>query len=271
MSDDKKPGGGGAGAAKPAGAGGGGGGGGGGAAPPPKKPSLFAKNSPLWLGISAMVVLMFTAIVLFLHKKMPKPSKEPDKAAHTIWSAGYMQEYLRNRQTEKKAAPQSNPVLEEIPASVRPRFEFYSMLPELNVELPRQARPPAPPPQRLPPPQPMAPAASYAPAPQPVQQVQRAPVVVETAQRRVAPAPVQAAPAPQGRNILLQAGSFSRQNDANTQRGKIILQGLRAQVQAVNVNGQTRYRVIVGPLDNSAYNRASDKLNRAGIAHFITR
>lgn len=104
-------------------------------------------------------------------------------------------------------------------------------------------------------------------APQP--QVQRtAPAVIQQA----APArPVQRQAAPSASGIFLQAGSFSSQRDANTHRAKVLLQGLKASVQSVSINGQPRYRVIIGPLDNRGYNRASDRLNRAGIAHFVTR
>lgn len=71
----------------------------------------------------------------------------------------------------------------------------------------------------------------------------------------------------------LQAGSFRRNDDADRRRGELILHGLSARVQPVSMdNGDTWYRVMVGPFDsaNSAH-RTQDKLAAAGIETLAIR
>ncbi|MDO4636432.1 MAG: SPOR domain-containing protein [Lautropia sp.] len=56
-----------------------------------------------------------------------------------------------------------------------------------------------------------------------------------------------AQPAMVGGGYLLQAGSFRRMADAERLKGNLALRGLEARVESGNVNGQTVYRVRIGP------------------------
>lgn len=71
----------------------------------------------------------------------------------------------------------------------------------------------------------------------------------------------------------LQAGSFRRNADADRRRGELILHGLNARVQPVSMgNGDTWYRVMVGPFDSAnAAHRTQDKLASAGIETLAIR
>ena len=66
--------------------------------------------------------------------------------------------------------------------------------------------------------------------------------------------------------FLLQTGSFQVLADADARRAELLLLGLDVFMQEVEIEGETWYRVMVGPLDNElARNRAQDKLAQAEI------
>ena len=49
---------------------------------------------------------------------------------------------------------------------------------------------------------------------------------------------------------LLQAGSFSTNNDADRRRAQLALHGIESRVQRARVNDRDYYRVYVGPIDD---------------------
>ena len=126
-----------------------------------------------------------------------------------------------------------------------PRFDFYAVLPKMEVIIPKGEDEPAPS-RRAPP----APADTSS----------------NTAQDSVALVSRQ-------EQYLLQAGSFRRNDDADRRRGELILHGLSARIQPVSMgNGDTWYRVMVGPFENAnAAHRAQDKLASAGIETLAIR
>lgn len=70
-----------------------------------------------------------------------------------------------------------------------------------------------------------------------------------------------------GDSFLLQAGSFRSAEDADRRRAELILQGFEVRVQPVELeSGDTWHRVMIGPFGNiNALHRAQDKLATAGI------
>ena len=54
---------------------------------------------------------------------------------------------------------------------------------------------------------------------------------------------------------MLQAGSFSTNNDADRRRAELALHGIESRVQRAKVNNRDFYRVYIGPIDDL------DKLN----------
>lgn len=129
-----------------------------------------------------------------------------------------------------------------------PRFDFYAVLPKMEVIIPKGENEQAPS-RRTPPPEPDSSTTSISPV------QSSAPAVTRQEQ------------------FLLQAGSFRRSDDADRRRGELILHGLSARVQPVSMgNGDTWYRVMVGPFDNAnAAHRAQDKLASAGIETLAIR
>ena len=168
----------------------------------------------------------------------------------------------------KPAGPQANPqataqhgsepgVLE--PATndstpKKPQYDFYSVLSEKEVRIPdaeisaqakaEQTQQPIPTP---------APAAS----------VKSPSVAVQT----VAAAPAESmAPSSGGSGYLLQVGAFPNASAAETQKAKLAMQGFVANVQTVDVGGQTYHRVRLGPFRSATeLESTKQKLAAAGI------
>lgn len=78
--------------------------------------------------------------------------------------------------------------------------------------------------------------------------------------------PVTQAPVEKPGIYILQAGSFTSAADARRREGEIALLGIRAEVRQGEANGRTVYRVYTRPLDTpEAVNLTQKRLNDAGI------
>jgi cell division protein FtsN len=147
-------------------------------------------------------------------------------------------------------------------APKKPQFDFYSVLSEKEVRIPD------------------AEISAQARVEQQQKQLQAAQLQAQrTAQAAPTAAPanapaavsqdVTAAPAnavPQpvaGSGYLLQVGAFPNAADAETLKAKLALQGFVANVQSVNIGGQTYNRVRLGPF-RSATDLESTKQRLAG-------
>ena len=147
-------------------------------------------------------------------------------------------------QAPDMAGQAGKPALEKPAETVDtgPRFDFYAVLPKMEVIVPKGDGDPQP-------------------------------------SRRTPPADAgtagetEAAVADRQEQYLLQAGSFRSNADADRRRGELILHGLSARIQPVSMgNGDTWHRVMVGPFDNvNAAHRAQDKLASAGIETLAIR
>ncbi|MGM0769407.1 MAG: SPOR domain-containing protein [Pseudomonadota bacterium] len=80
-------------------------------------------------------------------------------------------------------------------------------------------------------------------------------------------------PGTQDFTYLIQSGSFRSQKDAERQRAKIAFQGLRANVQRIDLDsGSTWFRVNVGPFSSrSQMNSAIDKLVSINIEPLVRK
>ena len=147
-------------------------------------------------------------------------------------------------------------------APKKPQFDFYSVLSEKEVRIPdaeisAQARVEQQQKQlqaaQLQAQQTAQAAPSAAPA--------NAPAAVS---QDVTAAPANAVPQPAaGSGYLLQVGAFPNAADAETLKAKLALQGFVANVQSVNIGGQTYNRVRLGPF-RSATDLESTKQRLAG-------
>lgn len=127
----------------------------------------------------------------------------------------------------------------------RPKYDFYTLLPESEVIVP---------PDALPPP------ATPTPEQKPVTPEEAAKIDAARAQAALngqtpPPAPPVAAPpaavqAPLTTQFFLQAGSFRRKDDAEGVRAQITLLGQSVRVESGTVRDETWHRVLVGPFAN---------------------
>lgn len=72
--------------------------------------------------------------------------------------------------------------------------------------------------------------------------------------------------------FALQAGAFAAETDAQSQRARLVLLGVDAQVVAAEQNGKTVYRVRTAPLDQRFQAEAlQDQLKAAGVESSVVR
>lgn len=130
-------------------------------------------------------------------------------------------------------------------------YDFYDMLPNLDVELYDNAAPPG---QRA--------IVQAKPAPTPVQKPptdNRASVIV-------------AQPVNKPGIYILQVGSFSLLEIAQRRKAEIALLGVHSEIKKGNVNGKTVFRVYTDPMDKPAdVNRVRTLLNGVGIDILMKR
>jgi cell division protein FtsN len=132
----------------------------------------------------------------------------------------------------------------------KPRFDFYTLLPEMEVVIPEQEITAA---LQQPPP----PAAVAAP--------------VEEASKPAAAAVPKAAPVktakPAGGTFYLQVGSFRNGVQAERFKAELAMQGMQTSIQTVTINNKDTYhRVRVGPFhDFDTLDKTRQSLKKKGI------
>ena len=144
---------------------------------------------------------------------------------------------IKRNKVEEARVKQANKAAAAKPASsepAKPKYDFYTLLPESEVILPQQAiEPPVPPAQK------------------PVTPEEAAKIDAARAQAalngEVPPPPPVIAKGPVTSQFFLQAGSFRRKDDADTLRAQLILLGQSVQVESGTVREEIWHRVLVGP------------------------
>jgi cell division protein FtsN len=166
-------------------------------------------------------------------------------------------ETARASQSKPKSATQSQ-------EPGKPKYDFYTLLPDSEVIVPADA---------LPPPAPAQPAVTPAEAAKIDAARALAALNGETPPPAppVAPAPAPAAAqAPLSTQFFLQAGSFRRKDDAESVRAQIILLGQNVRVESGTVREETWYRVLVGPFANREQLAVSQKaLSANGFGNLL--
>jgi len=183
----------------------------------------------LWLAIGLSV----GAFIVFLMKLEPgrtdvKRVKPEDQKVAT-------------KAAEEKTPPS--------PEKIKPKYDFYTLLPESEVIVPPEAVP-----EKTPP----------VPAQPPVTPAEAAKIDTARAQAALSgqvppPAPAVIKPAATTQ-YYLQAGSFRKQTDADKVRAQIILLGQAVQVESGTVKEETWYRVLVGPFSNREQLTSAQKM-----------
>ena len=211
-----------------------------------KKPAAV---SP-WVGIiGGLLIGLFVAFLVFI--KMQAEPEQPGYAQETLAPpAETVQQDVRDVHKDSK---------DTIPPPPKPIFNFYTLLPEMEVVIPeeeisqglKQPAPPVPPVKKAAPVETAKPAVA-AKLPKPV-----APAVTTTAK--------QAKP-PTG-SYYLQVGSFKNGVQAERFRAELALQGMQTNIQTVTINNKDTYhRVRVGPFYSfEALDKTRQKLKKKGL------
>jgi len=164
---------------------------------------------PGWAwGVSGLTIGLFAAFLIYLDGRDSTPSE-----ARVISAPAPAQREARDVRRQQP---------EEAPALPKPRFDFYTMLPELEVVVPEpETRPSRP--------------GEPAPAPKQVEE----PGI-----------------------YMLQAGSFRQYQEADRMKASLALLGVKADIQKVQVNSDTWHRVRVGPFrDTAELNKVRERLH----------
>ena len=136
-------------------------------------------------------------------------------AAVFLMVRGYLpeiQQHLPTRDSQSAIPDKSAPNEEEIAKPKKPRYDFFTVLPEMEVVVPEQ------------------------------ELSRKADKTEPVTNSSIATAPDQ---------YILQAGSFRNATDAEQMKARLAMLGSMATVQKVTVNGQTWHRVRIGPFQGA--------------------
>ncbi|MFP4079940.1 MAG: SPOR domain-containing protein [Ectothiorhodospira sp.] len=170
------------------------------APPPEEKPPL-----PGWIwGAAGLAIGLFTALLVYLDSNAPR---------HEADGSG-------SREAGGGTASSGE--------GERPRFDFYTLLPELEVAVPGNAPPTSP----LP------------PEPEPSRSESR------STPEEPEPTPGSGDESSADTRLLLQAGAFRESQQADRMRASLAMLGIEAHIQKVRANNDTWHRVRIGPFDD---------------------
>jgi cell division protein FtsN len=201
---------------------------------------------PSWAGVLVGILIGAVVVVMLMrHSLMPMSAKngpQPNPQA------------TAQQDSDTGLQPSAS-------APAKPKYDFYSVLSEKEVRIPDaeiSAQAKAEQQQKqLAAQQALQPAATPQPA-------ANAPAAVSQNVTAAPPSTVQ--PAAAGNGYLLQVGAFPDAADAESLKAKLALQGFVANVQAVDVGGQTYHRVRLGPYRSATDLEAvKQRLSAAGI------
>ncbi|RON01206.1 SPOR domain-containing protein [Pseudomonas brassicacearum] len=205
------------------------------------------KPIPGWLWMA--IGLTVGAFIVFLMKL------EPGKGSESV-----KREKVEQQKASKIAEANKTPPSPTQP--VKPKYDFYTLLPESEVIVP----PDAVPEKTLPTPQ-TAPVAPVTPAEAAKIDTARAQAALSGVTPPPAPPVAKAAPVIK---FFLQAGSFRKEADADKVRAQIILLGQAVSVESGTVKDETWYRVLVGPFSNrEQLTTAQKQLAGSGFSNLL--
>lgn len=168
---------------------------------------------------------------------------------------------IKRTKVEQERATQASKAAAAKPATsepAKPKYDFYTLLPESEVILPPQAIE-----------QPVA-----VPEQKPVTPEEAAKIDAARAEAalngQVPPPPPVVAKGPVSSQFFLQAGSFRRKDDADSLRAQIILLGQSVQVESGTVREETWHRVLVGPYaTREQLGQAQKSLAASGFSNLL--
>lgn len=203
-----------------------------------------------WLGMAAgLLIGLFAAAIVYL-KLIAPPAPQ-------IAAPAFMPE---TREPAAKPAPPKEAKQDEktpSPSPAKPRFDFYTILPEMEVVIPEEELTAK------------TPSSAFRPVEQPAAAApERTPAKPAAASvpPQSQPQPAVKPAAPSGGNYFLQSGTFNTMGQAERLKAQLALLGLGASVQKATINKNTIHRVRVGPFrDYTTLNKARALMRQHGI------
>ena len=167
----------------------------------------------IWM-LAGLAIGLFVSFLLYLDKQ---------PAEQVSFTDAVKQELKKAREHQKQAEDQSRDANQDTAESSnkKPRFEFYTILSELEVFVPEPE------------------VKSTAPKPETRQQTNSQDAT--------------------SKQYLLQAGSFKNNDDAERLKASLALLGVQSSIQNVTINQDSWHRVRIGPFSNPVLLR--DTLN----------
>lgn len=164
----------------------------------------------VWM-LAGLVIGLFAAFLVYL-------SKQP--AENISFTESVKQELQKAREQEVveiSEAPKVDTNNEEKPASSKPRFEFYTILSELEVFVP-----------------------------EPEIETKKTPQATDGSDKKINMASIS-----ETKKYILQAGSFKSLADAERHKATLALLGVQSTIQSVAINNDQWHRVRIGPFSRA--------------------
>ena len=182
-----------------------------------------------WLALG-LAIGLFVALLVYINDFTHSSNKDAVKDAFT----GLFEGKQDTRDVKKhKTAPPPKPA--NTADTNKPKFDFYTILPELEVIIPKEE----------------------------IQSKPSAKTDTKT--------PTKVAKLTQP--LMLQAGSFRQHEEADKLKARLALQGISASIQTVRINhNETWHRVRIGPISEvQRLHETQRKLKSMGVASIIVK
>ncbi len=163
----------------------------------------------IWM-LAGLAIGLFAAFLVYLGKQPAEDISFTQAVKQELKKA-------RQQQATEQQQPATQREAREPPADSKPRFEFYTILSELEV---------------------------FVPEPEAEQPESNRASASSSTTSSQSPAPAS------GKQYLLQAGSFRSRPDAESLKASLALLGVQSSIQSVKINSDTWHRVRIGPFSN---------------------
>ena len=208
-----------------------------------------------WLGLAAgLLIGLFAAAIAYM--KFAEPPQQ------NVAAPAFAPE---DRETPEEPADEKEAKQEEkasVPPPAKPRFDFYTILPKMEVTIPEEDIGPQTAPAVF---KPVDTPATTAPESKP----EVSPEAIAVAKPVIAvpqSQPIAKPATSSGGNYFLQSDTYRVADQAERLKAQLALLGLQASVQNVTLNKNTIHRVRVGPFpDFSTLEQARALMRRHGI------
>jgi len=180
----------------------------------------------MWM-FAGLAIGLFASFLFYLDKQPAEEVSFTEAVKQELKNAREQKALEIKTQQETRA---QNPQADVV--NKKPRFEFYTILSELEVFVPE-------------------------------------PEVEETRSHKADSSPSRVSPSA-GKKYLLQAGSFKNQQDAERLKASLALLGVQSSIQNVSINNDSWHRVRIGPFNNPTRLRETLSTLKQNNIHAMT-